>query len=46
MDKKTQVVKMLTFPKLIHVFNAMLLKTPKGICYGSGWADSTGYMEI
>lgn len=36
MDKKTHVVKMLIFPKLIHVLNTILLKTPKGIFYGSG----------
>lgn len=36
MDKKTQEVKMLIFPKLIHVFNAILLKILKGALYGIG----------
>lgn len=45
MDKKTQVVKMLIFPKLIHVFNTILSKTPKGVFYETGWADSTVYTK-
>jgi len=36
---------MLIFPKLTQVFNVILLKIPKGIFYGTGWADSTVYVE-